>query len=82
MYQTGIMTDPTETLRNMAEVPKYGPDNPPRLRKPGESVEEYREAMGWGTTPPNDRVEGPGAASSRTVHSHDGFGGADNGEQR
>ena len=52
MYQTGI--DPTETLRNMAEVPKYGPDNPPRLRKPGESVEEYREAMGWGTTPPNE----------------------------
>lgn len=31
----------------------YGPDNPPRLRKPGESVEEYREAMGWGNKTPN-----------------------------
>lgn len=26
----------------------YGPDNPPRLRRPGESVQEYRSAMGWG----------------------------------
>lgn len=26
---------------------KYGPDNPPRLRKPGESVSDYRAAMGW-----------------------------------
>jgi hypothetical protein len=25
----------------------FGPDNPPRLRKPGESVEDYRIAMGW-----------------------------------
>lgn len=25
----------------------YAPDNPPRLRKTGESVEEYRAAMGW-----------------------------------
>lgn len=29
----------------------YGPDNPPRLRKQGESVEEYRKAMGWKNTP-------------------------------
>ena len=34
-------------------TPNYGPDNPPRLRKPGESVEEYREAMGWGNKTPN-----------------------------
>lgn len=27
----------------------YGPDNPPRLRKPGESVQEYRASMGWKT---------------------------------
>lgn len=25
----------------------YGPNNPPRLRKDGESVDEYRSAMGW-----------------------------------
>ena len=31
----------------------YGPDNPPRLRKPGESVDEYRAAMGWSTKTPN-----------------------------
>ena len=30
----------------------YGPDNPPRLRKPGESVEEYRVAMGWSQPKP------------------------------
>lgn len=35
-----------------------GPDNPPRLRKPGESVEEYREAMGWGNKTPNGNVTG------------------------
>ena len=45
------------------EVPKYGPDNPPRLRKPGESVEEYREAMGWGTTPPNAELTGRASAA-------------------
>lgn len=26
---------------------QYGPNNPPRLRKPDESVEQYRAAMGW-----------------------------------
>lgn len=26
---------------------KYGPSNPPRLRKDWESVDEYRNAMGW-----------------------------------
>lgn len=26
---------------------QYTPDNPPRLRKPGESLGEYRVAMGW-----------------------------------
>lgn len=25
----------------------YGPDNPPRLRAPGESVRDYRVSMGW-----------------------------------
>lgn len=30
-----------------AQKPAYGPDNPPRLRMSGESVEEYRIAMGW-----------------------------------
>lgn len=53
MYQTGILTDPAETLRNMAKAPSYGPDNPPRLRKPGESVEEYRAAIGWGNKTSN-----------------------------
>lgn len=32
--------------------PAYGPDNPPRLRRPDESVEAYREAMGWPTIQP------------------------------
>lgn len=39
-------------------APKYGPDNPPRLRKPGESVEEYRAAMGWSTKPHNGQAKG------------------------
>jgi hypothetical protein len=26
---------------------KHTPDNPPRLRRDGESVEDYRAAMGW-----------------------------------
>lgn len=34
-------------------TPTYGPDNPPRLRKPGESIEEYRAAMGWSNKTPN-----------------------------
>lgn len=25
----------------------YGPNNPPRFRRPGESVQEYRASMGW-----------------------------------
>lgn len=29
------------------QKPVYGPDNPPRLRMPGESVQDYRIAMGW-----------------------------------
>jgi hypothetical protein len=38
----------------VAGVPTYGPSHPPRLRKPGESLEEYRAAMGWmSETPPN-----------------------------
>lgn len=40
---------------NLADrvTPTYGPDNPPRLRKPGESIEEYRAAMGWSNKTPN-----------------------------
>jgi len=47
---------------NLADrvTPTYGPDNPPRLRKPGESIEEYRAAMGWSNKTPN--VELTGAA--------------------
>lgn len=36
---------------------EYGPDNPPRLRKPSESAEAYRIAMGWGSS-----VAAPAAA--------------------
>jgi hypothetical protein len=31
--------------------PTYGPNNPPRLRRDGESVEDYRAAMGWPASP-------------------------------
>ncbi len=37
---------------------RYGPDNPPRLRKPGESLEDYRTAMGWGNKTPNASLSG------------------------
>lgn len=40
----------TNCLLNGPAAPRsqtYGPDNPARLRKPGESVEKYRAAMGW-----------------------------------
>lgn len=40
----------TNCLLNGPLAPKsrpYGQDFPPRLRKPGESVEKYRAAMGW-----------------------------------
>lgn len=30
-----------------AEKRRYSPDSPPRLRKPGESIEAYQVAMGW-----------------------------------
>ena len=30
--------------------PQYSPENPPRLRRPDESVEDYRKAMGWERT--------------------------------
>ena len=33
----------------LREVKSYGPDNPARLRKPGESLEDYRQEMGWST---------------------------------
>lgn len=36
-----------DTVSVAAGSAVYGPDNPPRLRKPGESVDEYRVAMGW-----------------------------------
>lgn len=42
----------------VAGVPTYGPSNPPRLRKPGESLEEYRAAMGWINETPNAKVTG------------------------
>lgn len=34
-------------LEDLLHAPVYGPDNPPRLRKPGESLSDYRSAMGW-----------------------------------
>ncbi len=40
--------------------PAYGPNNPPRLRRPGESVDAYRQAMGW---PPNDQPQTKGRAT-------------------
>ena len=42
--------------------PEYGPDNPPRLRRPDESVADYRIAMGWAK--PDERAQqaaAPGA---------------------
>ena len=51
----------TYEYRNRAELArnsltktqqKYGPENPPRLRKPGESVEQYSAAMGWKSLTP------------------------------
>lgn len=39
---------------NRRVSPAFGPDNPPRLRKPGESLDEYRSAMGWSKTPNSD----------------------------
>ncbi|WP_312517262.1 hypothetical protein [Massilia sp.] len=41
---------------------EYGPDNPPRLRRPDESVADYRIAMGWAK--PDERAQhaaAPGA---------------------
>lgn len=52
----------TAMVLNLADrvTPTYGPDNPPRLRKPGESIEEYRAAMGWSNKTPNivERLRG------------------------
>ena len=49
----------------VAGVPTYGPSHPPRLRKPGESLEEYRAAMGWRSeTPPNVKLRGDPPALS------------------
>lgn len=43
------MEELSAMVLNLADrvTPTYGPDNPPRLRKQGESIEEYRAAMGW-----------------------------------
>ena len=41
-------TLPLKTEADHRDSPRYGPDNPPRLRKPGESLDEYRTTMGWG----------------------------------
>jgi len=38
-------TTPPGSCKHSGE--HYGPNNPPRLRNPGESVEDYRVAMGW-----------------------------------
>ena len=51
--------------------PEYGPDTPPRLRRPDESVADYRIAMGWAK--PDERAQqaaAPGAllAILRDVH--------------
>ena len=55
-------------------TPTYGPDNPPRLRKPGESIEEYRAAMGWSNKTPNAKSQATDAALSRQVACTDGLG--------
>ena len=52
-YVNSIRQGIAQLMMPTAEKPAYGPDNPPRLRKPDESVEEYRAAMGWGTKTPN-----------------------------
>ena len=36
----------------------YGPNNPPRLRRPDESVDDYRAAMGWSRAGINNRSNG------------------------
>lgn len=58
---------------NLADrvTPTYGPDNPPRLRKPGESIEEYRAAMGWSNKTPNAKVQ----ARPEAVACNDGLEG-------
>ncbi len=51
-----VMLEQNDEPRNQNAA--YGQDNPPRLRKPGESVDEYRAAMGWSTKTPNADVCG------------------------
>jgi hypothetical protein len=48
----------------VAGTPTYGPDRPPRLRKQGETIEEYRAAIGWEYKTPNVEFSGQAAASS------------------
>lgn len=43
---------PVTSAKDATFVPRrYGPDNPPRLRRPGESIADYRIAMGWDPAP-------------------------------
>lgn len=44
----------------------YGPNNPPRFRKPGESVEDYRVAMGW-DAPQEPKTFTPWAALAEVI---------------
>lgn len=51
-------------------LPAHGPDNPPRLRRPDESVEQYRAAMGWSAEPAQQSTaepidHGPGVVVTR-----------------
>lgn len=52
--------------RKPQPMPEYNEDNPPRLRKPTESVEEYRKAMGWTTTPAEKPKRGRPATGKTT----------------
>lgn len=47
---------------------KYGPNNPPRLRMPGESVEDYRVAMGWDQPRSAQHTAGKWYACEWTCH--------------
>lgn len=50
-------------------MPTYGPDNPPRLSKQGESVEDYRVEMGWDKpATPDEGARQPAPVTDAAAH--------------
>lgn len=47
----------SELSEGLGHTPRFTPESPPRCRRPDETAQQYRVAMGWDAPPEDERAQ-------------------------